>query len=154
MRTQRLRWWDLDQVVAIEQDAFARDRPWSVEQLWSELALVPHTRHYVVARQSPRAPVSGYAGLSVGPDVADLLTLAVAPAQRRSGVGRLLLDAVLQEARRRRMREVVLEVRVDNAPALALYRSAGFETLSRRRGYYADGADGVVMRWRIGWTHA
>jgi ribosomal-protein-alanine N-acetyltransferase len=153
VRTERLRWWDLDEVLAIERHAFAADRPWTPEQLWSELAGVPDTRHYVVARRVDRDPVCGYAGMSVGPDTGDLLTLAVAPTQRRGGVGRLLLDAVLAEASRRRLVEVLLEVRVDNEPALGLYRSAGFELLTRRRGYYADGTDGCVMRRRVGAGH-
>ena len=43
----------------------------------------------------------------------------------------------------------MLEVRADNAPALALYERNGFERLALRRGYYGPGADAVVMRRRL-----
>jgi ribosomal-protein-alanine N-acetyltransferase len=143
-----MRWWDLDGVLALEQVAFAGERPWSVEQLWGELAGVPDTRVYVVAGAATE--VTGYGGLSVGPDSGDLLTLAVRPDARRHGVGRTLLAHLLAEAARRRLREVLLEVRADNEPALGLYRSVGFTRVGQRRGYYADGTDGWVLRRRVG----
>jgi ribosomal-protein-alanine N-acetyltransferase len=142
-----MRWWHLPDVLAIEQVAFAGDRPWSAEQLWGELAGVPDTRVYVVARHEE--VVTGYAGLAVGPDSGDVVTLAVRPDARRHGVGRALLRHLLSEAGRRRLREVLLEVRADNEPALALYRSAGFKRVGQRQGYYQDGTDGWVLRRRV-----
>jgi ribosomal-protein-alanine N-acetyltransferase len=145
---ETLRWWHLDQVLAIEQTAFAGDRPWSAEQMWGELAGVPDTRVYVIARE--QQVVCGYAGLAAGPDSGDVLTLAVRPDARRRGVGRALLAHLLGEAARRQVREVLLEVRADNGPALGLYRSAGFTRVAQRRGYYHDGTDGWVLRRRVG----
>jgi ribosomal protein S18 acetylase RimI-like enzyme len=54
--------------------------------------------------------------------------LAVAPPFRGRGIGRALLDAVAQHARQTDCCKVTLEVRADNATALALYRRAGFES--------------------------
>lgn len=68
---------------------------------------------------------------------AELLTLAVAPCARRQGLGRRLLDRFLADARTQGSAIVFLEVASDNAPALALYRSAGFSECGRRSGYYA-----------------
>jgi ribosomal-protein-alanine N-acetyltransferase len=142
-----MRWWHLPDVLAIEQVAFTGDRPWSAEQLWGELAGVPETRVYLVARHEQA--VTGYAGLSLGPGSGDVLTLAVRPDARRHGVGRALLGHLLDEAGLRRLGEVLLEVRADNEPALALYRSAGFTRVGQRAGYYQDGTDGWVLRRRV-----
>jgi ribosomal-protein-alanine N-acetyltransferase len=142
---RRLRWWDLDEVLALETALFPDD-PWSAVAFWAELAR-PETRHYVVAEDGPR--IVGYAGLmAVGPD-ADVQTVAVAPGAQGGGVGRLLLDDLLREAAARGCHDVLLEVRADNAAALRLYERAGFERIGLRRGYYAPaGVDAIVMRLR------
>lgn len=139
-----MRWWHLEPVLAIERQVFPQ--PWTAEQFWSELAGVPSRRHYVVAEHDEA--VVGYAGVALGDDTADVMTIAVAGHARRSGIGRALLLDLVGVAARRRIREVLLEVRADNDAALALYESLGFTRLSRRRGYYGPGQDGVIMRRR------
>ena len=69
---------------------------------------------------------------------AELLTVAVAPGQRRNGTGAALVRAFLQEATARGADSAFLEVAADNAPALALYAAAGFTPAGKRRGYYTD----------------
>jgi ribosomal-protein-alanine N-acetyltransferase len=136
---------DVDVVLPFEQVLFAGDPPWTAEQFRSELAGVPHARWYVVAEEA--GDVVGYAGLFNSADTADVQTLAVIPGRQRHGVGTALLAALVAEARRRGAHEMLLDVREDNAPALAFYARHGFERLSRRRGYYANGRiDGLVLR--------
>lgn len=138
---------DLDAVMPLEQELFAGDPPWSAEQFRSELAGVPETRWYAVAEAGDA--VVGYAGLR-GPafagDPADVMTIAVAPARQRGGVGTLLMTALEAEARRRGAGELLLEVRADNEPALAFYARHGFERIALRRKYYGGGRDGLVLR--------
>ena len=141
---RRMRWWDLEDVVALERRLFPDD-PWGPAAFWAELAR-PETRHYVVA-YAPGGVV-GYAGLMAAGGDADVQTVAVSPAAQGSGVGRLLLTDLLDEAARRRCRDVLLEVRADNEAALALYDRFGFERIAVRRGYYRQGVDAVVMRAR------
>jgi ribosomal-protein-alanine N-acetyltransferase len=75
-----------------------------------------------------------------------ITNIAVHPASRRRGIGRGLLGSVLEDARRRATRLVVLEVRPSNIEARALYESFGFQVVGRRRGYYYDtGEDALVM---------
>lgn len=143
---RRMRWWDLEEVSALEQALF--EQPWSAETFLSELAYVPESRWYVVAADG--SGVLGYAGLRAVPPEADVQTLAVAPGARGRGVGRMLLDALLGEAARRGCTQVFLEVRSDNAPALGLYAARGFERQGLRRGYYGPGQDAVIMRLRTG----
>jgi ribosomal-protein-alanine N-acetyltransferase len=141
-----MRWWDVDPVVALERELFG-ETAWSAEAFWSELAS-PATRWYVTAR-GPDGDLHGYAGLMVVGTEADVQTIAVAPAAQGRGTGRVLLDALVTEAVRRGATSLLLEVRADNAPAIALYRRAGFERIAVRRAYYQPGGvDAWVMRRR------
>jgi ribosomal-protein-alanine N-acetyltransferase len=143
---RRMRWWDVEVVHPLETALFPD--PWSVETFWSELAQVPETRHYLVAEREGR--LAGYAGLVVVGRQADVQTLGVATEAQGQGVGRLLLDALLAEARRRDAGEVLLEVRAGNTAAQALYAGAGFERIGVRRGYYRPGGtDALVLRLKL-----
>lgn len=81
---------------------------------------------------------------------AEVLTLAVAPAHRRRGVGRALLEAGLAQAALLGAEAAFLEVAADNPAALNLYRRSGFQEVGRRLGYYArpsgPAADALVLR--------
>lgn len=141
-----MRWWDVEAVTRIESDLFPD--PWSVEAFWSELAQAPATRHYVVAEAGDE--VVGYAGLVATGYQADVQTVAVARGRQGSGLGAVLLDAMLDEASRRGAGEVLLEVRAENLAAQALYAGAGFERVGVRRGYYRPGGtDAHVLRLRL-----
>ncbi|HJS87418.1 MAG TPA: GNAT family N-acetyltransferase [Acetobacteraceae bacterium] len=76
---------------------------------------------------------------------AEILTLAVAPPARRQGVGLALLRAVIAEAAARGGATLFLEVSVRNEAARFLYEAAGFRLAGRRRAYYADGSDALVL---------
>jgi ribosomal-protein-alanine N-acetyltransferase len=80
---------------------------------------------------------------------AEVLTLAVRPAQRRRGIARALVDAAALLASRTAS-AMFLEVADDNPAAVALYAQAGFAAVGRRAGYYArpgaPAADAIVMR--------
>lgn len=143
---RRMRWWDVEAVHRLETELFPD--PWSVETFWSELAHVPESRHYLVAESN--GGIVGYAGLVATGHQADIQTLAVAAAAQGQGLGRRLLDALLDEATRRWATEVLLEVRAENTAAQALYAGAGFERIAIRRGYYQPGGtDALVLRRRL-----
>lgn len=137
---------DLDAIMAIENALFADDA-WSRSMMAAEIA--GEHRHYLVAEAEDGA-VDGYAGLLAVPGggQADIQTVAVAERARRRGLGRTLMLALLDEARRREAGEVFLEVRADNPAAQALYRSLGFEQIAVRRRYYRGGVDALAMRFR------
>jgi ribosomal-protein-alanine N-acetyltransferase len=77
---------------------------------------------------------------------AEILTLAVAPEQRRQGIARSLLEEALAEAGRRGATEIFLEVAENNAAARRLYASAGFVQAGVRRDYYGPGASALLLR--------
>lgn len=92
----------------------------------------------------------GIAGYVVALDAADegeILNLAVAPDGRRNGLGRALVEQVLEALMARGVRQVYLEVRESNAPARGLYAAQGFKEVGRRKEYYRRPVeDAVVLR--------
>ncbi len=141
-----MRWWDIAGLLPAERELFG-PIAWSAETFWSELAH-PATRWYVVA-EDRAGTLLGYAGLMAGGPEADVQTIAVVAQAQGRGVGGVLLRALIGEAIRRGASALLLEVRSDNAPAIALYQRHGFTRLAVRRGYYQPGdIDALVMRRR------
>lgn len=88
-------------------------------------------------------------GLAVGAvavDDADVHLVVVAPEHRRDGIGGRLTRALCTALRAHGVGPVLLEVRVGNDAARRLYEALGFEEVARRRSYYRDGEDAVVLR--------
>ncbi|MCA2218619.1 ribosomal protein S18-alanine N-acetyltransferase [Jidongwangia harbinensis] len=141
MRLERFRWWHIAEVLPIEEDLFGVEK-WSAAMFWNELA---QRHHYLVALDDER--VAGYAGLSVvHRDEAWVQNIAVRRDAQRHGVGRSLLEALLAEAARRHVTQVLLEVAVDNTAAQRLYATYDFEPVGIRRGYYQpSNTDALVM---------
>ena len=139
-----LHWSDLPSLVALETELFPDDA-WSEPTWWAELAARPR-RSYVVVPDTD-GTVVGYGGLDLGGEVADIMTMAVAPAAQGRGMGRRLLDELVARAQADHAAYVMLEVRADNEPARKLYATRGFETLTVRRRYYQPGdVDAHVLR--------
>jgi ribosomal protein S18 acetylase RimI-like enzyme len=130
---------DLDALVALELSAFCGVRM-SRRQYRRHLAS-PGAAVLVAA-----APGEGLLGSALvffrsGSSRARLYSIATAPAARGRGLGARLLAAAERAARERGCRALRLEVRVDNAAAIALYERAGYGRIGRYAGYYEDGAD-------------
>jgi len=140
-------WTDVPTLVALERELFGRDA-WAEPTWWAELAGRPR-RDYVVLADLDG--LLGYAGLDHGGDVADVMTIAVAPRARGRGSGRVLLAELERRAHLRGAAGVMLEVRADNAAARGLYERGGYAVLSTRRRYYQPGdVDAIVMRKSLG----
>lgn len=136
---------DLDEVLVIEGASFPT--PWSRGAFLYELEQNPLARCWV-ARGGGGAPrVLGYLCLWEIPPEIHITNIAVHSAWRRRGVGRSLLEAILADARRRRLSLAYLEVRPTNTEARTLYERLGFEVVGRRKGYYFDtGEDALLMK--------
>ena len=78
-------------------------------------------------------------------DQAEILTFGVAPACRRSGLGRALLVEAMAELRASGVKRLYLEVDQGNEPALELYRALGGVPVGKRPGYYEHGADAAIF---------
>jgi len=140
---RRMRWWDIQAVMGLEQELFAEDA-WTDTMFWSELA-DPSTRTYLVAVDHDE--VVGYAGLCAYGDTSYIQTIGVTGGHQREGIGTALLTALLEVADSSGAAHVDLEVRAGNDAAIQLYERHGFSQLGVRRGYYQpSGADALVMR--------
>lgn len=138
---------DLGQIMKLENACFGPDA-WSTQNMQDELAGAQ--RYYIVAIENGNEDeIIGYAGLAKTQTTsqADIQTIAVRLENRGQGLGKALMVALLDEAKRDDLREVFLEVRADNPTAQNLYLSLGFEQIDLRKRYYQpDDVDAVVMR--------
>lgn len=138
---------DLPGLARLEAASFPD--PWSERMLASAIADL-FSLVLVAEADGPAAEgLAGYAVFRRGADEAELLSLAVAPEARRHGLGRRLVEDGLARVRDEGARTCYLEVRPGNEPAVALYRRLGFRQVGRRRAYYRDGSDALVMALRL-----
>lgn len=134
---------DLDAIMRIEQDSFG---PSAWERATMQQELASEWGRYVVAIDE-HDRVLGYAGLRAVGVEGDIQTIATAAEVRGRGAGRAMLEELLAEAERRGVRELFLDVRIDNDVARGLYESVGFREIGMRPGYYQpEGVDAVVMK--------
>ena len=126
---------DLDQIMAVMDAAFepAWGEAWNRRQVSDSLAF-PHT-HYRLASYAASQPAAGFTLVRAAPGEEELLLIAVAPEYRGRGLGRQLLEQVLEDARGRGADRVFLEMRFNN-PAVEVYRKMGFVPIGRRKDYY------------------
>jgi ribosomal-protein-alanine N-acetyltransferase len=90
--------------------------------------------------------IEGFAlGYSVPPDVAHVVTLDVHPSARRRGLGKRLLEGLLEALAAAGAERAVLEVDVRNSGAIAFYRRLGFRKTGRIPSYYGSGLDAFEM---------
>jgi ribosomal-protein-alanine N-acetyltransferase len=129
---------DAGALAALHAAAFPEAERWDAAAIGGLLAL---PGAFGVVR-----PGQGFVLARVAADEAEILTLAVAPDARRQGGGAALLAAAMAQAALRGAAAMFLEVSEGNAAARALYAAAGFAEAGRRRRYYADGADALVLR--------
>ncbi|GAV26471.1 ribosomal-protein-alanine N-acetyltransferase RimI [Carboxydothermus islandicus] len=136
---------DLPQVLDIEKLSYTN--PWSKASFMYEITENPLAT-YLVAREGDK--ILGYGGIWIVLDEAHITTLAVHPAYRRNGVGKILLNALLEVAKNRKVRNIILEVRASNFPAQNLYQKFGFKPIGIRKKYYSrPEEDAIVMSLEI-----
>ena len=123
---------DLDGVMAVEQESFLT--PWSRSAFEEELVKNRLAR-YLVALDAEA--IVGYAGTWLVINEAHVTNVAVHAGRRREGIGRLLMEALMQMARDAGMESMTLEVRVSNEAAKTLYQQLGFVSAGIRKNYYS-----------------
>jgi ribosomal-protein-alanine N-acetyltransferase len=132
---------DAAAIADLERDMFGADA-WSLALVVAELSGATGSGTLAVGDGG----LVGYAVTRRSGDTVDLQRIAVRPAHRRRGVARALLRAAVGESRRAGARWMLLEVSETNRAALAFYARAGFGEINRRRRYYRDGSDALVLR--------
>lgn len=137
---------DLDGVVAIEAASF--NNPTTRE--WYENELQRPDVCYVFVLRTAGMPVAGFCAFWKVVDQIHINNLAIHPAWRGRGLGRLLLARVLEEAAALGAPDATLEVRRSNVSARRLYEGAGFRLASVRTSYYTNPIEDALILSRTG----
>ena len=130
---------DLPAVLAIENVSFAT--PFTENLFRMELNL--NVAHLCVARKN--GVVLGYIDYwRVGPEV-HLITIAVQPESRKHKIGSILVEFMLDDARKNSAEQVSLDVRSSNDAAISLYHKFGFQKTGLRKAYYRDNNEDALV---------
>jgi ribosomal-protein-alanine N-acetyltransferase len=114
--------------------------PWN-EKAMAELLVLPGVYGWLAADGKPE----GFVMARIAADEAEILTLMVLPPYRRHGLARRLLEAALDNAKVQGVENMYLEVASSNRAAQYLYTKMGFTQVGRRKGYYGEGVDALLL---------
>ena len=131
---------DLAALAALHRECFPDDR-WD-ERALAELLAISGASGHLIADTATAQPVGFILDLILAGE-AEIFTLCTAPAMRRRGIARGLIEHLFVRARRVGARSVGLEVAADNIAARQVYEQLGFIQSGRRRDYYRRGAEAV-----------
>ena len=132
---------DVSAIAELEKICFSD--PWSETSIASEAN--NRLSYWLVAEVD--GVVAGYVGSQTVLDAADMMNLAVSPDHRRKGIGQALVNALVAHLQENKVIALLLEVRVSNGAAIALYESLGFEQVGRRPKYYHNPReDALILR--------
>ena len=129
----------LAQIEALEEVCFSC--PWTAAQLQNMMEDEKAVFLVLVDGDT----VAGYTAFSTVLDEGYIANVAVAPEYRRRGLGDALVTAMAEEARRRRLSFLTLEVRESNAPARALYEKHGYKAVGLRKNYYEKPTESAIL---------
>lgn len=132
----------LDAVLAIEQDSFPS--PWSRPLFVGELR---SDHSFPMVAMDSEGRIVGYICPMLVIDEGHILNVAVDKKFRGRGIGRQLVERVLMDCRSQNAEFVSLEVRPSNVAAISLYRQLGFIVTGRRKAYYENGEDALMMEY-------
>ncbi len=121
---------DIASAVEIETQCFSI--PWS-EKSFQESIAREDTLFLVCEEETI---ITGYIGMYISFDEANITNVAVSPVYRKMGYGEALVSVAKGKAKEKQIEKIFLEVRVSNRPAISLYEKMGFENLGIRKNFY------------------
>lgn len=133
---------DLTEVLAIESYSFPT--PWNREHFLDEIE-APYSFPLVALNDSEI--LAGYICPMLLLDEGHIMNVAVRIDLRGRGVGKLMIEKVLAECRENEAAYLSLEVRISNYSAIFLYQRLGFIETGRRKNYYENGEDALLMEY-------
>lgn len=137
---------DLPQVMALEKDLF-RESPWNEQEYRYELHENPFSNLYVVEEDGE---IAGYIDYWFLYEKAQIANIGVARKFQHRGIAQAMLRECVRRANENGCENVSLEVRVNNDPAIRLYRNFGFIDAAIRKNYYENGDDAILMVLPLG----
>ena len=139
---------DAGELAELEKIIFPAE-PWTEEMFRGEFSGLNPVLYLLLTDTEEGDRVVGYAGIWLIGDEGHITNVGILPEYRRRGLAETLVKALLAEAEQRGVTAETLEVRVSNAPAIALYEKLGFRPAGRRRGYYPDNHEDALIYWRV-----
>jgi len=133
----------IDDIMLVEKLCFTI--PWSKNAFIQELKSNKFSK-YVSAIVDSR--VIGYAGMWQIFDEGHITNIAVHPEFRKTGVGTMLLEKLIEISRKNGIEKLTLEVRESNIAAKTLYFKYGFKAEGVRKSYYADNGEDAIIMWK------
>ena len=124
---------DLEQIKDILTTDF--DDFWNYSILKDELNSKNST-YFVVKNKDNE--ILGYAGIKIILDEAEIMNIVTKKNYRKQGIGNLLLNRIILEAKDKNIKKVNLEVNENNIIAIHLYEKFGFNKDGERKNYYQD----------------
>lgn len=135
---------DIESIYRIECESFSV--PWSIEALKQEVSN-PIAFYHVAAIGDQ---VVAYGGMRDVLGEGEITNIAVDKDYRGQGIGKNLLNSLLEHARQRAMDTITLEVRSSNEIAKTLYGSYHFREIAIRKAYYQKPIeDAIIMQLQI-----
>lgn len=131
---------DAADIIAVERACFS--------DAWSAAGIetILHDEKSLVFAAQLANKIVGYAAAWTIGDEGEITRVAVLESQRARGIGQALLQHIQKECVQRGAKLLFLEVREGNAAARRLYARCGWLEVGRRKGYYQDGEDALVLR--------
>ena len=130
---------DIHFAAEIERLCFVH--PWSEQSINEEMS--KENSVFLMAFED-ETPI-GYVGLSTILDEGYMGNLGVVEEYRRKGIGRALMNELINECKAMDSAFVTLEVRASNTPAVKLYESLGFTEAGRRKNYYKEPLEDAIL---------
>jgi [ribosomal protein S18]-alanine N-acetyltransferase len=135
---------DVHRLIQLEQSSSTAAH-WTADQYHDLFQSGPAPHRLVLIAESTDAVLLGFLVAQHIASEWELENIVVAAAQRRKGIAKTLLDALIDHARASNSEAIFLEVRESNGDARALYQNAGFQEFGSRKGYYSDPLDDAIL---------
>ena len=130
---------DLFMVADLERRLFSD--PWSIDSFRGAL----RSRNQVFLVCDDDGTIAGYCGMLLVPGEGQILNVAVDESYRRRGLATEMINAMIDIGTTNEIFLYTLEVRENNAPAIALYKSMGFVPTGRRKRYYKNPEEDAIL---------
>lgn len=132
---------NLQEIADIEKEIFST--PWSLKNITDTFK--NENNCFFVAKDSESGETVGHICLETVLDEGILTSVAVKEKYRNKGIAKKLMDSFIDEAKKRNIAFINLEVRASNAPAISLYEKYGFEKVGTRKNYYSKPTEDALL---------
>ncbi len=139
IKIRRMRIQDLERVIEIENQSFSN--PWSKDAFIYEMGS-GISYPWVVEVDNK---IVGYSIHWVIIDEAHLSNIAIDPLYRRMGIGRFLLEKLVESTKKKGAKFITLEVRASNSSAISLYKKMNFKVIGTRKNYYTNPLEDALI---------